>query len=114
MNLKVFLQWFLNIVWSYILRVPPIVIAIIGLIAAFYYHRKNYKLNIFPDIVILKPKPKHNYTFRWIPSQELQPIIEPKYPANEAIRQETRLPTFLFKNIGKSVAKNVKIRWQII
>lgn len=80
MNLKVFLQWFLNIVWPYILRVPPIVIAIIGLVAKLYYDRKNHKFNIFSDVVISKPK--NNYTFRWIPSQELQPIIEPKYPAS--------------------------------
>ena len=62
-----------------------------------------------PHLILLRPK--ESYTFRWIPSENLQPIIRPELNEGRSDQYGTRLPVFWLKNIGCGPAKNICIKW---
>ena len=59
-----------------------------------------------PFLIVLEPE--YKYQFRWIPLEDIQPIIKPK-----AKNVTNRLPIFRIKNIGNTPAINIKIYWEM-
>lgn len=67
--------------------------------------------SIVPELIVLPPN--YRYEFRWIPLEDLTPIIRPELKEGEINLYETRLPVFGLKNIGKAPALNIEVEWEI-
>jgi len=114
MDFKSFYHWLFDVAWPSLSKLIGLstILGLIGIWFRILEARKNRTQNILPEIIISKPL--NNYHFRWIPSQDLQPIIEPMYLKGKEIAHESRLPAFVLKNIGIGAAKNIKITWNIM
>lgn len=67
--------------------------------------------SIAPELIVIPPI--YRYEFRWIPLEDLTPIIRPELKEGEINKYETRLPVFGLKNIGKAPALNIEIEWEV-
>jgi hypothetical protein len=66
--------------------------------------------DVKPEIIITAPI--YRYEFRWIPKEDLSPVIRPELQKEEINKYETRSPVFGIKNIGKASALNLEITWK--
>lgn len=72
--------------------------------------KKGREQTLTPHIIIKEPNER--YQFRWVPLENLQPIISPLLPEGNQTQSQTRLPIFQLINIGQGPATDIRIDWK--